>query len=111
MGVSFDDAVSRAYYAAFHAVSALFTLEGREFHRHTAIRAAVHRDLVKSGRWPSSLGEAYSYLVRLRETGDYGGRSHVAAEEAREALVAAREIMSAVGQAHPELNEGERQLR
>lgn len=46
----FDSAVSRAYYAAFHAVTALFALEGRTFTKHSALEAAVHRDLVKGGQ-------------------------------------------------------------
>ncbi len=36
LAVSFDAAASRAYYAAFYAVSALFALEGREFVKHSA---------------------------------------------------------------------------
>jgi uncharacterized protein (UPF0332 family) len=46
----FDSAASRAYYAAFHAASALFALEGRTFTKHSALEAAVHRDLVKAER-------------------------------------------------------------
>ena len=44
-----DAAASRAYYAAFYAVSASFALTDRFFRRHSAIEAAVHRDLVKGG--------------------------------------------------------------
>jgi uncharacterized protein (UPF0332 family) len=62
----FDGAVSRAYYAAFHAVTALFALEGRVFIKHAAVQAAVHRDLVKAGRWPADLGRAFSFCVDLR---------------------------------------------
>ena len=56
----FDSAASRAYYAAFHAVTALFALEGRIFARHSALEAAVHRDLVKAGRWSADLGRDFS---------------------------------------------------
>ena len=51
-----DGAASRAYYAAFYAVSALFALQGKTFTRHAALEAAVHRDLVKTGIWPDDLG-------------------------------------------------------
>ena len=67
-----DAAASRAYYAAFYAVSALFALEECDFAKHSQVRAAVHRDLVKSGRWPTERGEDYSFILRLRETADYG---------------------------------------
>jgi len=70
--VSPDAAASRAYYAAFYAVSALFALEDRTFRRHSAVEAAVHRDLVRSGRWPAARGANYSRLFALRLTGDYG---------------------------------------
>jgi len=51
-----DGSVSRSYYAAFYAVSALFTLEGATFRKHAGVEAAVHRDLVNKGRWPRDLG-------------------------------------------------------
>ena len=44
-----NSAVSRAYYAAFYAVSARFARDGKLFSRHSAVEAAVHRDLVKPG--------------------------------------------------------------
>lgn len=103
LAVSFDAAASRAYYAAFYAVSALFALEGREFVKHSAVNAAVHRDLVKSNRWPLNLGKDYSRLLRLRETGDYGGGRHVQEKEARDAISAAKRIYDAVIQAHPDI--------
>ncbi len=104
LAVSFDAAASRAYYSAFYAVSALFALEGKEFVKHSAVHAAVHRDLVKSGRWPADIGKDYSRLLRLRETGDYGGGRHVQESEARAAVSDAKRIRDAVVQAHPEFS-------
>ena len=45
-----DGAANRSYYAAFHAASALFALEGRIFTRHSALEAAIHKELVHTGR-------------------------------------------------------------
>jgi uncharacterized protein (UPF0332 family) len=61
-----DSAVSRAYYGAFDAVCALFLLEGQSFSKHTGVEAAVHRDLVNTGRWAAELGQLYSGLAALR---------------------------------------------
>lgn len=99
-----DDAASRAYYAAFHAVSAAFACAGRTFRKHSAVRAAVHRDLVASGDWDAARGEAYDFLWSLRDTGDYGGGLHVTSEEAGKAVEAAREIIEAVKSLRPELS-------
>lgn len=97
---------SRAYDAAFHAVSALFAAEGTFFRKHSAVEAAVHRDLVRQGRFSQDLGRDYDELVRWRETGDYGGGLHVTGEEARASLDAARRVLDAVAREHPELPEG-----
>jgi uncharacterized protein len=96
LDISPDNSASRAYYAAFHAVSALFALEGKVFKKHSAVRSALHKDLVKSGLWNSSLGEDYSFLLSLREVGDYGGNEHVEKKDALEAIEAAKRIIAAV---------------
>ena len=96
-----DASASRSYYAAFYAVSALFALEGESFIKHTAVQTAVHRDLVKSGRWRAELGEDYSYLVETRVTGDYGGGDHVEVQDAQKSLSAAKEILNAVSKGNP----------
>ena len=103
--VSPDASASRSYYAAFYAVSAIFALAGKEFSKHSQVHAAVHRDLVKTGQWAAKMGEDYSYLLRLRETGDYGGGTHVTADEAKEAIAVAKRILDAVRSVHPELDQ------
>ena len=96
LSISPDAAASRAYYAVFYAVSALFAREGRTFRKHTAVEAAVHLDMVQSGKWKPDLGKAYTRLVRLREVGDYGGGRHVGQNEASEAVEQAQRLIEAV---------------
>lgn len=97
-----EAAASRASYAASYAVSALFALEGRTFTKHTAVEAAVHRDLVKPGRWPTELGRAFSELVASRCTGDYGGALHVSREDAGGLVRKAERVAAAVRAVSPE---------
>jgi uncharacterized protein (UPF0332 family) len=97
----FDSAASRAYYAVFHAASALFALDGRTFTKHSALEAAVHRDLVKAGRWPADLGRDYSFCVNVRGVGDYGDEVRVDAIQAQEATAAARRILVAISGVMP----------
>ncbi len=94
--ISPDGAASRAYYAAFNAVSALMVEEGQSFTKHSAVEAAVHRELVRTGRFSTEDGRAYSRLVAWRQIGDYGGGRHVQPEQADEAIAAARHIHAAV---------------
>ena len=98
-----DSVSNRCYYAAFHAVSALFVLEGKIFQSHAGIKTAVHRDLVRSGLWPKELGAGYSFLLKSRMKADYGGGLHVLDGEAAKALETARNILSAIHNARPDL--------
>lgn len=97
-----DGAASRAYYSAFNAVSALFALDGKSFKKHSAIDSAVHRDLVKTGRWPVELGKTFSSLLEARTTGDYGEDLHIPEDKVREILQSARRILEAVHKENPE---------
>jgi uncharacterized protein (UPF0332 family) len=100
-----DSCASRAYYAAFYAAAALFAQEGHTFKKHSSLEAALHRDLVRTGRWPEELGKEYSHLFVLRMTGDYGGAKHVSPDEARQAVEQAKHIVHAVAKLHPELDQ------
>lgn len=103
----YDASASRAYYAAFYAVSAVLAMEGKAFRKHSGVEAAVHKDLVRSGRWGAELGSNYQSLRTLRKTGDYGGLEHVAEEQAREAIEAARRILEAAVRTCPKLDSGD----
>jgi uncharacterized protein (UPF0332 family) len=101
-GLDPDSAASRAYYAAFYAVSARFALEEKTFRRHSAVEAAVHRDLVKGGVWPAERGQAYSHLSEVRSIGDYGEMEHVSETNASAAIGIASEILAAIAREHPQ---------
>ena len=101
LALSPDAAASRAYYAAFYAVSAHFALRGKTFKKHSAVEAAVHRELVKPGLWPKELGTRYSLLVELRSVSDYGELEHASSAEAEDAVQTAVEILRAIHDANP----------
>jgi len=104
-----DSSASCSYYTAFYAVSALFVLQGKGYYKHSAVEAAVHRDLVKPGLWEKDLGSDYSGLLETRMTANYGMSKHVSLEEAKEAIQAAKRILQAVHKSHPDIfpdNEG-----
>src|SRR3972149_10242075 len=45
-------AVNRAYYAMFHAVTALLLSEGMAFSRHSGVISAFDQHWLKTGRFP-----------------------------------------------------------
>lgn len=83
-------AVNRAYYACFYAASAVLLIAGRTFVKHSGLRGAVHRDLVKAGRLEPQWGKAYDRLFDARQTADYLMLAEVEAREAEELLAWAR---------------------
>jgi len=97
-----DSAASRAYYAAFHALTALFALRGQTFSKHSALRGALHRELIKTGQWSADIGRSYDFLIDMRETGDYGGLISVSQNDAAMALAKAESIIEVVKQYCPE---------
>ena len=96
LSLSPDAAASRAYYAAFYAVSALFALDEKSFTKHSAVEAAVHRELVRAGKWPADEGATYSRLFHRRSRADYGAERHVSSEGAEDSIAGAERILRLV---------------
>jgi uncharacterized protein (UPF0332 family) len=90
------NAVGRAYYAVFHAVTALLALDGQSFRKHSALQAAVHRDLVRPGRWPADVGSAFNLLAELRSVSDDDIEQEIDQTTAENALREARVILEQV---------------
>ncbi|MBI5636621.1 MAG: HEPN domain-containing protein [Nitrospinae bacterium] len=101
-----DSSSSCSYYAAFYAVSALFAVKGQTFKKHSSVETALHRELVKTGRWPVELGEMYSLLREMRAVGDYGGGTHISVGEAETAVARAARILEAARKEHPDIFTG-----
>lgn len=64
-------AVNRVYYACFYATSAVLLAEGEKFVKHSGVRGALHRSLVRTGRLPRELGRFYDRIFENRQRGDY----------------------------------------
>ena len=98
-----DSAASRAYYAALHGLRAVFALRERTFTKHTAIRAALHADLVRTGLLPPACGGNYDYLLDARAVADYGGVPPVLAADGAAAIAKAERFLAALGGICPDL--------
>jgi hypothetical protein len=92
-GDSLVGCVNRLYYAVFYAVSAVLAQEGREYGKHTAVRAALHRDFVKPGRVPRQCSITYNTLFDDRQEGDYTPRTSFDKEEIEKLVGEARSFV------------------
>ena len=66
----FDVVASRAYYAAFYAVTTLLLTEELEFNKHSGAIAAIHQRWIKTGRLAQDFGKDLNWLFELRNVGD-----------------------------------------
>ncbi len=84
--------VNRMYYAAFYAASAVLAKHGREYGKHTAVRAALHRDFVKPGIVPLECSKTYNRLFDDRQEGDYSPQTFFKEDEIGQLLMKTREF-------------------
>ncbi len=68
----YNDAVNRLYYSCFYAVIALLATEGIHPSKHTAVRAFLNKNWIKTEKISKETGRLYNTLFDRREKGDYG---------------------------------------
>ena len=83
-------AVNRAYYACFYALSSVLLGEDLKFVKHSGVRAALHRRLVKTGRLQAGWGRFYDRVFENRQRGDYQELVTFEAEQVAETIEQAR---------------------
>ncbi|MDZ7697082.1 MAG: HEPN domain-containing protein [Deltaproteobacteria bacterium] len=76
-------AVRDLYYAAFYALTSFLLKEGRSFKKHTGVKAALHRDLIKEGILEPEWGRFYNKIFDSRHEGDYQPLRVFQAEEVK----------------------------
>jgi uncharacterized protein (UPF0332 family) len=65
--------VNRLYYVCFYVITAVFLQENIVTKKHSGLRAAFHRDFVKTGRVNVHQGKLFDELFEARQRGDYVG--------------------------------------
>ncbi|MBI2836896.1 MAG: HEPN domain-containing protein [Acidobacteria bacterium] len=103
-GGDYEDAVSRAYYAAYHATQALLLSEGEKADTHKGLVTLFGLLFVKTGKFPKELGKYLTTLKDDRENGDYEVLSYLdrdaaeaAVSEATQFVDAARRYLQQIG--------------
>jgi len=91
----YDDAASRAYYAAFHAVSAVLAVHGRAFSSHAQTLGAFNRELVKTGAFPPNTFRKLQRLFEDRQVADYSWNLSVDKDTAAQDLDDAEFLVNA----------------
>ena len=93
---NYDDAVSRAYYAAFHAAQAVLLTEGLTVETHQGLVNLFGLHFVKVGKIDRKFGKFLANLKDDRENGDYEIYSAIDEASSRLALKEAKEFVQAM---------------
>src|SRR5438046_1680173 len=80
------DAMSRAYYAVFHAARALLLLEGLEAKTHGGVLRLVAEHLVRGGKLDAKVNVLLAKLQGIRHESDYGYAFDIDPHDARQAF-------------------------
>ena len=88
-----DFVINRLYYACFYAVTALLLADGKQFSRHSTVRAEFNRAYVKTDRVEKKWGKFYYNLFEDRQEGDYLPTATFEAEDVSARLQQARQFL------------------
>jgi len=92
----YRNANNRAYYAAFHAISACLALERKAFKSHAQVIGNFNKDFVHTGKFPRDLSGKISNLQHIRENSDYEDFYIVSREDTKLQIETAREVVDLV---------------
>jgi uncharacterized protein len=89
----YNDAVSRAYYAAFHYARALLLLDGLEPKTHRGVVALLLERYERTGRLEPGSVSILARLQTFRDLADYGGSGRIARDRAESEVAAAQSFV------------------
>ncbi len=92
----YDDAVSRAYYAVFHASKALLISRNLDARSHSGVATLLNQHFIRSQELDVRFGKIFTYSKELREGGDYDTVYEASQEDAEVVLADARIFLSEV---------------
>jgi len=89
----YEDAVSRAYYAMYHAAKACLILESSSPKTHEGVISEFGRLFILTGKVDDTLGKALSVAKEDREDSDYEVYAEIDTEEAKKVIKEAKNFL------------------
>lgn len=99
-------ALTRAYFAVFHAARARLYAAGFEPRTHAGVQHLFNQHFVRTDRFEPGVSRLMARLQKYREEADYSRAFVIDAEGAREEIGAARDFVDAVHAQLPAIRTG-----
>lgn len=87
---------NRAYYAIYHAISAVHALDGRSYKRHKDTLANFNKDYVKTEIISKTFGRRIARAEEIPHASDYDDFYIATKEKAEEQIITARELIEQI---------------
>ncbi len=87
---------NRAYYAIYHAISAVHALDGKSYKRHKDTLANFNKDYVKTEIFPKDFGRKIAQTEEIRHASDYDDFYIATKEKAEEQIATAEELIEQI---------------
>lgn len=87
---------NRAYYAIYHAISAVHALDGKSYKRHKDTLANFNKDYVRTEIFPKTLGRKIAETEEIRHASDYDDFYIAKKDEAEEQIQTAMELIEKI---------------
>ena len=91
-----DQTIARAYYATFHAATAILHEHGEHARTHTGIQHKFHKSLIASGELDINLSRILVALFQSRQEADYAFEAGFSIDNARDAVENAAHFLEAI---------------
>lgn len=95
---SYKGANNRAYYAVFHAISAVHGLKGVAYKRHKDAIGNFNKEYVKTEIFPKDMGRKIAGVEEVRHASDYDDFYIATKDEVDEQIAIAEEFINMVEQ-------------
>lgn len=92
----FEDSISRSYYCAFLAISALLLSKDLSFSSHNQTIGNFNKEFVKSGLFPKEYTEILQSLFEDRQESDYDALATFTEENANEDIRMAKMVLDGI---------------
>ncbi len=89
----YKGANNRAYYAIFHSIKAILSLEPIDFKRHKDVLAYFNKNYVKTEKFPKGLGHRISEASKIRDDSDYDDEFVADKQKTLEQINVAKEMI------------------
>lgn len=83
---------NRAYYAVYHAISAVHALDEKSYKRHKDTLSNFNKDYVKTEIFPKTFGRRIARAEEIRHASDYDDFYIATKEKAEEQILTAKEL-------------------